>query len=141
MPSTLLCLLLVLSFFPAVFCTISTQADFKIKLRWKLFWWILFITLITWAIGCSSRPWKIDREEIVDYTEIKLFNSSSIQVVNYINSYGMPQTINLNKKFNMKLDENAKIKIKYYSNGPYCGIFLESKFENFEIVYSVPNKK
>lgn len=141
MPFSVLLLVVAFSLFPAMFSLIDGD---DVKMRWRLFWWTVFLVSVGWMIGSISRPWKVEREEVVDYSEITLPNGTAVQVLNFLDRYGKPQAINLNETFKTRLTIASKVKIKHNSFGPYCGVYYGGTtlaHDDFEIVCSMPDNK
>ena len=142
MPFLILMMLYVLSFISALTCLIDNGST--IRLRYRLLFFAAFVGLAVWIIAASSRPWKVDKEEVMDYSEAVMSNGTVIQTLQYIDRDGKPQVLNLNEKFNTRLTAASKVKVKYNSPGPYCGVYYNSTsimHDDFEIVCPMPDKE
>lgn len=129
MPISFLIFLCILSFFTIIICI---NACNKIKIHLQLLFYFTFIFLISWMIAVGSHTLKVEREEIVDYSEVLLPNGTIMQSFNYLDDYGSPKSINLNELFKTKLPPGMKIMIKYYKLGPYCGVYYDKSYVEFK---------
>lgn len=112
--------------------------------RWKLLWTTLFVGILGWMIAGGTRPYKIEKEEVLDYSETMMPNGTAVQTLHYIDRDGKPQSINLNDKFKTRLTIAAKVKRTQHAPSYYCGINYDgTTFVNdkFEIVCPMLDKK
>lgn len=111
---------------------------------WKTLVVLVWVGLIAWIVGATTRSWKVEKEEVLGYSETMLPNGTAIQTLQYLDRDGKPQVINLNEKFKTRLTIASKIKRVQYAPGPYCGVsFGGTTFmhDDFEIVCPMLDKK
>lgn len=140
MPILILMILAMALTIPALISVI----DDSMKARWRLLWIALWLGAIGWMIGGATRPYKVDKEEVLDYSETMLPNGTAVQVLHYIDRDGKPQSINLNERFKTRLTIAAKVKRSQHAPGNYCGINYDGTVfvqDKFEIVCPMLDKK
>jgi hypothetical protein len=97
----------------ALICAVDmTCPTTALKWRTRAFGLLLFAGMLSWMIGSLSRPWQVEKTEVLPYSETILPNGQMIQ----------PKTVNLNEKLKSRLMIVNKVKVIHHKTGPYCGV-------------------